>query len=280
MKSRSSAPAKATAAATLRPRAVRLEAELWHIRRDPSDQDAIHDARVAARRILAAGELWASGSAAWVRLRDRLTKLTKRLGKVRNLDVAIELLDKDPRLSEKVPSRFVRLLRKARRKERRRLESWLTRRRIRGVSTAGDLEAGSRVPAPRDLVPHFKRLRKQLLRISQGGPHLVDAGHEARRELRRLRYSHETLEWAYGHEAFQAAVQQFRELQDLAGRWHDLCVLGDLAKDSLGGRKEPAGFRDLFESIGQESADLVERYARSLTELLKVQPQLTGGLSP
>jgi CHAD domain-containing protein len=214
---------------------VRLQAELWQIRRDPSDQDAIHDARVAARRILAAGELWAREAARWEHLRARLVKLTKRLGRVRNLDVTIALLGSDPRLSGKVPSRFVKLLRKDRRKERRRLGDWLTGRRIRAVAAAGELEAASRVPSPRDLAPHFTRLRKQLLRLAKGGGPVVEAGHEARRELRRLRYSHETLEWAYGRETFQAASQEFRELQDLAGRWHDLCILGDLARDSGGG---------------------------------------------
>jgi CHAD domain-containing protein len=280
MKVRPKVPGKAAMAATLKPRSVRLQAELWQIRRDPSDQDAIHDARVAARRILAAGELWAREASGWERLRERLVKLTKRLGRVRNLDVTIALLGSDPRLSGKVPSRFVRLLRKDRRKERRRLGGWLTGRRIRAVAGAGELEAASRIPSPRDLAPHFTRLRKQLLRLAKGGDAVVEAGHEARRELRRLRYSHETLEWAYGHETFQAASQEFRELQDLAGRWHDLCILGDLARDSASGRKEPEDLRTLFESIRRESADLVPRYAQALGELLKRQSELTQGASP
>ena len=77
---------RASRNATLDLIAERLDVELRKIRKRPSDVEAIHDARVAARRLLAAGELWASHVSPWAGVRDRLPRILKRLGHVRNLE--------------------------------------------------------------------------------------------------------------------------------------------------------------------------------------------------
>src|SRR5206468_11851049 len=61
--------------AILEPRVARLLANLRKVQKDPSDEEAIHDVRVAARRLLVAGDLWAPLASRWERVRSRLGKL-------------------------------------------------------------------------------------------------------------------------------------------------------------------------------------------------------------
>ena len=110
--------------------ADRLDLELRKILKRPSDVEAVHDARVAGRRLLAAGELWASHVAPWVGVRDRLPGLVKRLGRIRNLDIAVELLATGPKEEEAAREEFTRHLLKRRKKERSRIATWLTLKKV------------------------------------------------------------------------------------------------------------------------------------------------------
>lgn len=267
------------AGATLQPLAERLLQKLRQVRKDPSDADAVHDARVAARRFLAAGELWASGEPGWPPLRARLNRWVRRLGRVRNLDVILPLVSRGD--SER-PARkaLSRVLRKKRRKERVRLREWLTRRRLDRVER--DLARLTRTvarrsiapPGPGDLSPHFMK----ILALCALGPWSQDpaSGHEVRREVRRLRYGCETLSWAYSAARYRQAMRVLLRVQDLAGAWHDRCVLQSLASRVMAEGRVSVPLVDLLARTQTEANELAAKFAVAVTELMDLRPVLVG----
>ncbi len=285
MKTALHAPARPGAAATLGPRAERLLSKLREVRKNPSDEDAVHDARVAARRLLAAGELWAPLEPGWKDVQDRLSRIVRRLGRVRNLDVTIRYLGRASLGDAASRGELAEALKRQRRKARRRLSEWLTGRRIRAVE--GELrwvpgpgrngQAG-RPPAPADLDPYFDRLLQVTAKVNLRAG--VEAGHEARRELRRLRYAHETLAWAYEARRFQSASKRFVHAQDLAGRWHDLCVLEELGRKAIRKGKGSGRLTPLVDRARSEANRQLPGFVREIQSLAGLHAELTGTGSP
>src|SRR5947207_6355193 len=122
--------------ATLDRLADRLRLELRKVRRQPSNVDAVHDARVAARRLLAAGELWATHATPWPGVRDRLPRILRRLGHLRNLDIALGLLENGTKVDNPSRRALGRHLRKLRKKERARVAEWMSAKKIGRIDKA------------------------------------------------------------------------------------------------------------------------------------------------
>lgn len=272
---------RASRNATLDRLADRLDVELEKVRRNPGNVDAVHDARVAARRLLAAGELWAAHVAPWPGVRDRLPRIARRLGVVRNLDIAIDLLRKGTKEDAKARQALSRLLRKLRRKERARVSAWLTRKKIerirdrmkkvvRDVRQKPVLDA----PSPPDLAPHFARVMS-LFAGRTWAPSPEEA-HAIRREARRLRYAHETLEWAYEPEDFQRVVKVLSRIQELAGSWHDRCILEKYASKAVRRGKVPGAMAGYLVHVQAESKSLAEKFIRAATELADLRRLIVG----
>lgn len=156
--------------------------------RDPADVDAVHDARVAGRRLIAVANAWIGKRPKWI------LKIVKRLGCLRNLDVAIGHARK---LGG--PAKLVRDL------ERRRAECGFRAPRLR------DVDAPDRRPDPRDLDPVIDAIRstREL--------------HDLRREIRLLRYGLEIM-------PRPKHLEILHELQDLAGDCRDLEILAHRAR--------------------------------------------------
>ena len=278
-------PPRVNAGSILDARGSRLLAELRRVQKDPAEEEAIHDARVAARRLLVAGTLWIPQDPAWKSLELRLTKLIRRLGRVRNLDVTIRFLLREKRGEERVREELVGVLRRRRRKERRKLTEWLTGRRIRTLeaemvwrkkpSSNGQF---SKAPDLSALAPFFLRLQRLSTRLERDAE--VEVGHEARRELRRLRYAHETLAWAYPPERFRSTAERFAHAQDLTGRWHDLCVLERLTVKALRKGKVSSRLNGFLKRTRSEAKALVPRVVREVKELAELQSTVTGMESP
>ena len=168
------------------------------------------------------------------RLCARLEKAIRRLGRVRNLDVSAGLLAKGAREDAEARTALAKYVRRQRRAERRRLRRWLSTDRLRRLKKAIDGVLDRRqegvdrgTPGPADLAPRLTRI---LILAGRGDP-LDDPrrAHEIRREVRFLRYAHETLQSEYAAAEFEAARRRFVAMQDAAGRWHDLDVLARLA---------------------------------------------------
>jgi CHAD domain-containing protein len=272
---------RASRNATLDLIAERLDVELRKIRKRPSDVEAIHDARVAARRLLAAGELWASHVARWAGVRDRLPRILKRLGHVRNLDIAVELLQKDGKEDEDARKELADHLRKYRKRERILLGEWLTPKKIdrirramkeivREVRQKPVLDA----PSPSDLAPHYARVMSLI--TGRAWAPTAEEAHAIRREVRRLRYAHETLEWAYEPEDFQSVLKSLQKIQELAGRWQDRCVLEKLASKAIRKGKVSVPLTGFLAKIQAESKSLSDRFVRAAGELTDLRRLIVG----
>lgn len=259
----------------------RLVGELKKVRRKPSDADAIHDARVAARRLLAAGELWASHVGAWAGVRDRLPRILRRLGQVRNLDIAISLLGKGAKEDESARGELAKHLRKYRKKERAKMQDWLTsekigriRKEMKKVVKEVRRKPVLDAPSPSDLAPHFARVMS--LFTGRTWAPTAEEAHAIRREVRRLRYAHETLEWAYEPADFQRVVKALHRIQELAGEWQDRCILEKFAGKAIRRGKVSHPLTGFLSRIQSESKSLSERFVRAASELTDLRLLIVG----
>jgi len=263
--------------------ADKLKGELRKVRKAPSDIEAVHDARVAARRLLAAGELWAAHVSPWPAVRDRLPRLVRKLGRVRNLDIALDLLRTGPKEEAEARKELARRLRKLRREERTRLSEWLSRRKIQRIGRR--LKKVVREvrqkpvldpPSPPDLAPHFARVMS--LFAGRGWAPSSEEAHAIRREARRLRYAHETLEWAYEPEDFARVAKALMQIQELAGDWHDRVILEKHAARASRRGKSPAALSRFLARIQAESKDLSEKFARAASDLADLRRVILGDI--
>jgi CHAD domain-containing protein len=279
---RSAAP---TAAATIEPRAGQFLTELKKVRKDSSDIEAVHDARVAARRLLAAGGLWSGGAEGWKELERKLPKLIRRLGRVRNLDVTIEIVREEKGIPRAQRQALERALRKLRRKERARLSRWLTKARFRALGAhVRDLSKDVRRrlhdvrPRPEDLGAYFVRLG-HLAQKAQKSRDRQET-HEVRRELRRLRYAHETMHWAFPEEEFVRAAKLFRQVQDIAGRWQDLCILEEYAQLIRKKKRAAPLLNGVMTRVRSEAKTLSTKFLHSIPDVVSLRPRLLSRVEP
>jgi CHAD domain-containing protein len=267
--------------ATLDRLADRVRAELQNVRKNPANVDAVHDARVAARRLLAAGELWATHASPWPGVRDRLPRILRKLGHLRNLDIAIGLLRRGAKEDEDARRALGRRLRKLRKKERARVAEWLTEKKIDRIDNAMQkvirevrqkpvLDA----PSPPDLAPHFARLMS--LFTGRAWAPSPEEAHAIRREVRRLRYAHETLEWAYEPEDFLRIVKLLQKIQEVAGDWQDRCVIEKFASKAMRRGKVSTPLSGYLSRIQSESKALSEKFVRAATELADLRQLILG----
>ena len=259
----------------------RVRAELRKVRKDPGDIEAVHDARVAARRLMAGGELWAHGVRRWTGLRRRLPRLVRRLGRVRNLDVAIDYLSRGPAADRDARRRLASVLRDWRKRRRQRLRKWLTASRLAALTARMDalrLELRRRplaaTPGPSDLAPYLARIAS----LSANGLWMsdIEIAHEIRREVRRLRYGHETVAWAYRPGDIDPAVRALRAVQEAAGGWQDRSVVMRLAARAVRKGRIEVPLAPLLARLDAESKGLAQRFARALDELLALRGLMLG----
>lgn len=195
------------------------------------DVDTVHHFRTSSRRFEAVLELLGhptSRDEIW--LDKQLSKLRRRAGKVRDLDVQTEdlkelqigrdgdhkekLLEALARRRRREERRLERTLEKADLKEiRKRLNELSTRFRTRGRQTAGERA-----------LTGFARLSRQ---------HGVDSDaslHDFRKQAKKLRYLAEL-----GDDVLsRTAAVQLQNLQDSVGEWHDWAELTARAEKLLG----------------------------------------------
>jgi len=202
------------------------------------DVTSLHQARVATRRLRAALPLVAPG-----RKTEKLTrsvrKLTQALGPVRELDVALLILDEFEDSAD-VPRPAVQRLRAAIGEERRQLHAELQRLlegfdlgklRKRAVSAArkqeGKTHQRARDPKRAAKARIRARQRAEQLALSienAAGLYLPDRLHEVRIAVKKLRYTLE-LEQSFTASRATARLRTLKNAQDLLGRMHDLEVL-------------------------------------------------------
>jgi CHAD domain-containing protein len=201
------------------------------------DVHAVHQARVATRRIREALPLVAPGKSG-KSLTKSVRRLTRALGRVRELDVALLNLDQ-LRNSGDVPVAAVARLRQLVTEERQRLGLEMVRRlqqynlpkfqkkavdaarRSPSKTEAGD--AGRRVAAAMARAAR-RAVALRAAMDNAAGIYLPDRLHEVRIAVKKLRYA---LEIARDLSASRATarIRTLKRVQDLLGRMHDLEML-------------------------------------------------------
>src|SRR5262245_12465761 len=243
------------------------------------DEDALHQMRVAARRLRVALPLLAQRPEGKRvrRARRLLQDLTRGGGASRDLDVITRLFEKrlsvEPRPELKG---LLRDLRAARSRRRRRLAGELLdvdlkrlRRDLGAIVRRGGGTLFSVFGRLRDAV---EAERDAILVILDDAGDTFDPGtlHRVRIHFRRLRYTAEVADTLRDRES--EAPELFREVQESVGRLHDAWVLAQwLGRRSA--RAVAQGRTDVAETAARERDLAMETARRHHAELLAKDPR-------
>jgi len=250
------------------------------------DVQAVHQARVATRRIREALPLVARGRTG-KSLKKSVRKLTRALGPVRELDVALMNLDQ-LRNSGDVSEAAIARLRQLITEERQRLGAEMVRlishfnlekfqkRAVEAVAH-GPEPSGSRDPRRVAAALGRAARRAEGLRAAienAAGIYLPDRLHQVRITVKKLRYALEIAQDLSGSRA-TARVRTLKRVQDLLGRMHDLEMLIARTR-AVQGRSEAsnlslsADLDRLVRRLENECRRLHARYMNERKALLRI----------
>jgi CHAD domain-containing protein len=211
-------------------RLKKLEVELRDAARRPKDATAIHDLRVAIRRLseeLRVFEAWFEPAPA-KRIRRRLRKLMEHCAAVRNCDIALEVLRA---AGWRKPELFAALEEERRRTRQalaRKLAGWRRRDRVRqwrGHLEVAKSAAGAGLPvtsgenARRLLPPMLEdlfRAGRDAARPDSSRPSM----HQFRLKTKRVRYTLELFDPVYGRKT-KPMMASLKGLQEKLGAIND-----------------------------------------------------------
>lgn len=199
------------------------------------DPQLVHHARVATRRLREALPLVIRG-AKGRRLERDVRRLTRALGPVRELDVALQMLD-ELSSGPDAPRGAIARLRQVVRGERQRMHAEMCTRvsrvdieKLRRKASAAASKA-HKVSGhdPKRIVDTQLRAARRAVRLREAienaaGIYLPDRLHEVRIAVKKLRYAMEVSRDLSGSRAM-ARIRTLKEAQDLLGRMHDHEVL-------------------------------------------------------
>ena len=215
------------------------------------DVTAIHHARVATRRLREALAIVASGSKRR-KLAKTVSRLTRVLGLVREVDVALLTLD-ELAADANVPAEGLDQLRVIVIEERHRLFTNMSREvermdfdRIQRKALAAARRVADRHPSsgPNQLKRVIKRSARRALSLqaaieNAGGIYLSDRLHQVRIAVKKLRYLLEIARELSRSRA-SARIRLLKSVQDLLGRMHDLEMLIMRIRALQGSARAPA----------------------------------------
>lgn len=201
------------------------------------DAERLHEARVATRRLRERLPLVLPSSSGRKLVR-KVRRLSRVLGPVRELDVALQTLDELNQPGD-VPSAALVKLRQLLRQERLRLYADMSsqveqidvdklRRRAVAAVRKGH-RATSRSQDPTRLMAAQERAARRAVSLraavdNAAGLYLPDRLHEVRIAVKKMRYALELVRELSGSRA-TARINTLKNAQDLLGRMHDLEVL-------------------------------------------------------
>jgi CHAD domain-containing protein len=257
------------------------------------DVNAIHQARVATRRVRAALPIVTRGSRRR-KLKKSFTRLTRALGGVRELDVAILTLDElasDPSM----PSEGLQQLRMVLQEQRQRLYT-----EMNGIVEHVDLDRLQRktlAAAERAIEEDadqsdVKRLKSVTRKAGRralalqaaienaGNIYLADRLHQVRIAVKKLRYAMEIARELSRSRA-SARIRLLKNVQDLLGRMHDLEVLITRIRALQGSDRAPtlkvsADLDRLVRRLETECRQLHVRYMGFKRKLLELCDYVTA----
>jgi len=246
--------------------------------RTGGDPEAIHDLRVATRRLTAALRAWESlmPAKAGRGACDALRRLRRRVGRARELEVHVALAESrrpdagaNPRVVDTILERLHERLARRRRAAMKRVSPRRLKRLMGRVeaATAGVRERGRNHPGATAEALAVERGNAEragvALRSAARRPDDVTL-HEARLRVKQWRYLLECLEEAMPDAPWQAA-EPLRRIQTLLGDIHDRALLRDVfARHAL--RPIPEAEREhldaLITTLDKERERAVRRFQR------------------
>lgn len=244
---------------------------------DQWDKDAIHDARVATRRLKAVLDLLdpVLPDKGARRLKKATRKLRRRLGELRDTDVMLGHLEElseqklcDPAVAW-VRERLIRERESLRERARQKLSA---PRVVADLARGRQLGQGVQALGAAPAVLLGEQLPTQLAEFSEQAEHLAQAlgageqagqakdPHALRIAGKALRYTLE-LAPAVGFELPASVLKKLKQMQDTLGLWHDYVVLGErilrLALDSGVHYHDPVRYEGLLD-LGRLVAGLAQ----------------------
>jgi CHAD domain-containing protein len=253
------------------------------------DADGIHQARVATRRLREALPVLARKGPRR-KLERAARTLTRTLGPVRELDVALQTLD-ELAAARDVPRRAIAALRRSIASERRALHGELVhsldrinveklqRRAVESVRDETARSPKTREQAARHLAAARTRVarRADALRVAidaAAAMYLPDRLHGVRIAVKKLRYAMEVVRDLSRSRA-TARLQTLKRTQDLLGRMHDLEVLIARTRAMQGAPGAPdlrvsAALDTLVRRLETECRQLHARYIALRPSLLAI----------
>jgi CHAD domain-containing protein len=263
------------------------------------DPSAIHQARVATRRLREALPLVARG-ASGRKLARGARRLTRALGSVRELDVALLTLEELGGATD-LPRSGVEALHQEILQERARMHLDMGRSidRVRlGKLTAKLLtsakkhdKSGGRTRSadPKQLTAARERVARRAERLrasieNAAAIYLPDRLHEVRIAVKKLRYAMEIVRELSGSRA-TARIMTLKRTQDLLGRIHDLEVLIARTRATQGSSNAPtlrvsADMDQLVRRLEAECRRLHGRYIAMRASLLMICDHVSGIRAP
>lgn len=257
------------------------------------DVNAIHQARVATRRVRAALPIVTRGSDRR-KLKKRFTRLTRALGGVRELDVAVQALDElaaDP----SVPREGLDLLRVILQEQRQRLYTEMHRTvehvdldRLQRKTLAAVERATGHDSKDSDLKRRKSVMKRGARRAvalqaaieNAGNIYLADRLHLVRIAVKKLRYVLEIARELSRSRA-SARIRLLKNVQDLLGHMHDLEVLITRIRALQGSDRAPtlrvsAELDRLVRRLEMECRQLHVRYMGFKKKLLELCDYVTA----
>lgn len=200
------------------------------------DETSVHQARVASRRLREA--LPVAGADAHDAVRRALKqvrRVTRALGPVREIDVALGHLAEFAARGVSAPSavgQVQRALERERHRRRREMLDALSPGRLQkleqklasfgAAAPSADSRAAALAEAERRVVERALRLAEAIERA--GAIYLADRLHAVRVAVKKLRYALE-IQRELRRSRATARIRQLKEVQELLGRLHDLEIL-------------------------------------------------------
>jgi CHAD domain-containing protein len=214
------------------------------------DEGSVHQARVASRRLRAALPVLGvrADASTLGRVRRQVRRITRALGPVRELDVALSHLEEYAAralVSPRALARVRQALIAERQSRRREMLDAVTpialeklRKRLSGVAQV----PAKRVVPQEELDEAARRMARRAATLAEaiehaGGIYLPDRLHQVRVAAKKLRYALE-IERELRRSRSAARINRLKALQDRLGRMHDLEILIDRVRRVQGSLAE------------------------------------------
>jgi len=258
------------------------------------DVTAIHEARVATRRVRAALPLVTRGSKGR-KLKKAVSRLTRALGGVRDLDVALLTLD-ELASDATLQSEGIDLLASVAAEERRHHYAAMVRelegvdlerlqRKVMAAARKHVTREGQAESDPKGLKAVAKRAVRRAESLHEaienaGGIYLPDRLHQVRIAVKKLRYTMEIARELSRSRA-TARIRTLKSAQDLLGRMHDFDVLITRIRALQGSDRAPtlkvsADLDRLVRHLEMECRQLHVRYTEFKKKLLELCDHVTS----